>query len=204
MFLRSSLYRSIVMPMKFSVPVTAPGAVAGAVAGAVVSPQPTGQGCARVLDRRAFLQQTALAVAAALVAAGVRPSEAFAQQVGWMTPVEAVGGERTYEIPPEDGVALDGGSEVALARWQGHLFAFSLACPHRGATLQWKASEGQFYCPKHKARFTPDGTHASGRATRALDRFALRRVGDRVVIQTGAPLEATKHAAAWQAAVLTV
>jgi cytochrome b6-f complex iron-sulfur subunit len=159
---------------------------------------------ARQLDRRAFLRQTALTVAAALVAGGLAPSEAFASQVRSITATSAAGRERTYEIPATDGVSVDTANDVVLARSGGLLHAFSLACPHRGATLQWKAGEQHLYCPKHKARFGTDGAHVSGRATRDLDRFALRRNGNAVVVLLDQKLSANADAAAWKAAALAI
>lgn len=169
-----------------------------------VPPETASHSCARRLDRRAFLRDTALAVAAALATTALAPGEAFAETVSAMTPLAAVGRSRTYPIPAADGVQVDLADSVVLARWQGVLYAFSLECPHRGASLRWNAGEQRFFCPKHKARFTPNGAHASGRQTRALDRFALKRSAGNVVIALDQVLEEQAHAAAWAAAPLKV
>jgi cytochrome b6-f complex iron-sulfur subunit len=161
-------------------------------------------GCLHTLDRRAFLQRAALGTVAALLAGGFAPSAALAEHVEALTPLRSAGGARTYDIPGHDGVFVDAGSELALARSGGRLFAFSLACPHRGATLQWKEGEQRFFCPKHKARFTADGAHASGRATADLDRFALHRAGGQVVVELDQPLGERSEPAAWAAAVLVL
>lgn len=160
--------------------------------------------CLHALDRRAFLQRAALSAIAAVVASGLTPSLAVAEHVASLTPRRAAGAERTYDIPARDGVYVDAPSELAIARVGGTLFAFSLACPHRGATLQWRAGESRFYCPKHKARFQSDGAHASGRATSDLDRYALRRVGNQVQVMLDRALTAKADRTAWDAAVLTL
>jgi nitrite reductase/ring-hydroxylating ferredoxin subunit len=156
--------------------------------------------CGRRLDRRAFLHDTALAVTAALAATTLAPEAAFAHAVSAITPLAAVGRTRTYAIPATDGVQVDLADSVVLARWQGVLYAFSMDCPHRGATLRWNAGDQQFFCPKHKARFSTTGAHVSGRQTHALDRFALQRSGGNVVVVLDAVLEEIRDAAAWKSA----
>lgn len=158
--------------------------------------------CPRRMDRRAFLRDTALAVAAALMATALAPTEGFAESVSAMVPLSANGRTRTYPIPVADGVQVDLTDSVVLARWQGVLYAFSLECPHRGANLQWREGEQRLYCPKHKARFTANGAHASGRQTRDLDRFALTRTGSQVVVVLDQRLSSDTDAAAWRAAPL--
>ncbi len=160
--------------------------------------------CEHRVDRRAFLQRAALSAAAALVASGFAQSVALAQHVSQLAPSLSAGSRRTYDIPSQDGVFVDVPNELALTRSDGRLFAFSLACPHRGATLQWKVGEQRFFCPKHKARFTTDGAHASGRATADLDRFVLQRSGAQVVVDLGQPLESKTTPVAWAAAVLVI
>ncbi|MBX6331453.1 MAG: Rieske (2Fe-2S) protein [Gemmatimonadaceae bacterium] len=160
-------------------------------------------GCLLVEDRRTFLAHAALVAAAALASLGA-PPRAFAATARIVAPLGAAGAERSYAIPSEDGVSIDADNEVILARWQGRVYAFSLRCPHRGARLQWRASEGRVVCPRHKARFRPDGAHDSGRSSRDLDRFDLRRQGSSVVVNLAALRRADRDAAAWQAAVIRV
>jgi Rieske Fe-S protein len=170
----------------------------------MTTPTRSDHACPRSLDRRAFLRDTALAAAAALVAAGLAPTAAFAESVAAISPISVTAKERLYAIPASDGVTVDEAESVVFARWQGKLFAFSIKCPHRGEIVEWHASERQMYCPKHKARWTPGGDWVSGRQTRDLDRYALRRDGGRVAITVDQPLRADLHADAWAAAALTV
>jgi len=160
--------------------------------------------CPIVVDRRAFLRGAALTAAAALVGLGTARSAALASTVRTISPRDRRGAERSYRIPATDSVSVDGESEVILARWQNRLYAFSLACPHRGATLEWRPNESRVFCPRHKARFRPDGAHDSGRASRDLDRFDIRRSGDSVIVNLDALRRADIDAAAWTAASVQV
>ena len=159
-------------------------------------------GCAAQLDRRAFLRNSATAVAAALVAIGLTPHAGFAAAVHEIVALETADLERSYALPAGDGVWIDAASSVALARVGAALFAFSLECPHRGRQLEWLAGEQRFFCPKHKARFTANGAHDSGRRTTALDRFPLRALQGRVIVSLDQPLSADIDKTAWEAAVL--
>ena len=158
-----------------------------------------GDGCVFAGDRRTFLRATALGVLAALAGDAVLP--AVAQAIGTATPRTAKGAELRYTLPPSDVVAVDEGNELILVRWQSRAYALSTKCTHRGAKLEWRASEGRVFCPKHKARFRPDGAHDSGRSTRALDRFDIRREGAALVIRLDALRRADTDPAAWAAAV---
>ena len=91
-----------------------------------------------------------------------------------------------------------------IARYQGKVYAFSLACPHQNTALRWLQAEGRFQCPKHKSKYAPDGTFLSGRATRSMDRFALRKDGSTIVVDTDRMYEQDKHAQDWNAAFVAV
>jgi len=156
------------------------------------------------MSRRAFLRDAALAAAATMAALGLVPGAAFAEAVQTVVPRGVAGTEHTYRIPVKDGVTIDADNGILLVRWQGLGYAFSLACPHRGARLQWRAEEQRVFCPKHKARFLPDGVHASGRQSRHLDRYAIRRQGATLVVALDQLYRADVDPAAWAAAVVPV
>jgi len=160
--------------------------------------------CPLVSDRRAFLRRMALVVAGTLAAAGLSPTAAFASGARYVGPRASRGTQRRYALPRTDGVSIDGDNEVILARWQGHVYAFSLRCPHRGTTLVWHADESRVFCPKHKARFRPDGAHDSGRNTRSLDRYALTLQAGDVVVELDTLYRIDEDAAAWERAVVSV
>ena len=159
--------------------------------------------CPLAVDRRLFLRNAALAALGAL-AAGTIPTS-LARAVESVRPLDASGAtaaERLYAIPSADGVSIDEANELILVRWQGRAYAFSSRCTHRGAKLQWRAGEGRVFCPRHKARFRPDGAHDSGRQTRDLDRYDIRRRGDALVIDFGALRRADADPTAWAGAVV--
>ena len=158
--------------------------------------------CALAVDRRAFLRASALGVLVALVGEAALPS--LAQAIGSVTPTSGRAPELRYALPAAEGVAVDESNEVILVRWQGRAYAFSTKCPHRGGKLEWHADESRVYCPKHKARFRPDGAHDSGRSTRALDRFDIRREGTALVIRLDVLRRADTDPAGWSAAVAAV
>jgi nitrite reductase/ring-hydroxylating ferredoxin subunit len=166
--------------------------------------------CPRSLDRRSFLRDASIAVGAALIAGGLIPGQAFADGITSITalPAGAAGSagmvERAYALPTADGVSVDIDSRVALVRVNRQIFAFSLECPHKGRLLEWNDSERRFYCSKHKARFSADGQHASGRRTPNLDRFALKVQGNRVIVAVDRVLAADSTPAEWAGAMVRV
>lgn len=155
--------------------------------------------CPLAVDRRVFLRAAALAAVGALVAASELP--AFARPVANVRPRHSAGGERVYDVPPIDSVSIDESNEVILVRWQNRAYALSSRCTHRGASLDWRAGEGRVFCPRHKARFRPDGVHAGGRRTRDLDRFDIHRRGDGLVVDLSTLRRVDTQPAAWEAAV---
>ncbi|MGH7690459.1 MAG: Rieske (2Fe-2S) protein, partial [Gemmatimonadaceae bacterium] len=127
---------------------------------------------------------------------------AFADAVRATAPLSARRAERTYEIPAGESVAIDAANDVILVRWQGSGYAFALACPHRGTRLQWHADEARVFCPKHKARFRPDGAHDSGRQSRNLDRYDIHRQGNALVVALDVVRRSDADPAGWAAAVV--
>jgi nitrite reductase/ring-hydroxylating ferredoxin subunit len=172
--------------------------------------------CAGQLDRRRFLQQ-ASALAVGILASLGGASPALAQAVREIDALDngtidnhAADGRvvgaviRQYPLPSADGAYIDPINEVLIVRWAAHVYAFALACPHRGATLEWQSASHTVICPKHKARFQPDGAHTGGRATRDLDRFGVRVDGGKLTVDLGARLRADTQTVAWREAVVAV
>lgn len=134
-----------------------------------------------LIDRRSFL----ISAAALLpVIAGVRLSAE----------------EKSYPIPATDGVQIDKDQDVIIARTQGKVFAFNLACPHQNTAIRWDAGKTRFQCPKHKSIYTPEGVFVEGRATRGLDRFAVRKDGNSIVVNLDSLYEQDKDAEKWSKA----
>lgn len=154
-------------------------------------------------NRRIFLRDAALAVAGAM-AMSARARVAFAERVTAATASVSRGLLRTYAMPEEGTVSVDAGNDVILARWENRIYAFSLRCPHRGTKLEWRANDRNVFCPKHKARFLPNGTHVSGRRTRDLDRYGIRREGTSIVVDLSVLNRADQDLARWRSAVVDV
>jgi Rieske Fe-S protein len=125
--------------------------------------------------------------------AGLRWSEAAGLPAG-------NGQERTYPIPTSDGVTIDREAQVILVRRQQEVYAFNLSCPHQNAAVRWNADGQRFQSSRHDSRYTMDGTHTSGRATRNMDRFPIHRSGDTLVVDVSHILRSDQDAAAWAAA----
>jgi len=161
-------------------------------------------GCAgcTLSDRRDFLRDAARAAAAALLAMGVAPAVVRAMPVRFTAPLWRRQATVSYALPAADGATVDKDNEVILVRHAGALYAFNLSCPHQNTALQWLDDEQRFQCPKHKSRYEPDGTFISGRATRGMDRFAIRREGAGVMVDLETLYRQDDDKAAWDAAVV--
>jgi len=159
--------------------------------------------CELPASRRRFLRDAFLSMASALVAVGVSRTSAIAM------PLEFVEGKRraqtvSYTIPSADGAQIDKKNDVILVRWQGAVYAFDLSCPHQNTALRWSDGDHQFECPKHHSRFQPNGDYIadSGRATRNMDRFAVVRTADNVVVDLDKLYQEDSDGAQWAAAVV--
>lgn len=145
-------------------------------------------------ERRVFLRDaTAWLAAAALVRLPIRFGRAIAVK----------GTTHAYPIPDIDGATIDHDNQVILVRFQGKGFAFNLSCPHQNTALRWHPEDGQFQCPKHHSRYTPDGVFISGRATRSMDRFAVQRDGMNILVDLDRLYRQDQDAANWDTAFIT-
>jgi nitrite reductase/ring-hydroxylating ferredoxin subunit len=165
-----------------------------------------GSSCAAcsLSSRRSFLQDLAGLVAAAVVGLGLDARAAAALPVQLASGRLTGRGDCTYPVPAADGVTIDRGNDVMLARYQGRVFAFSLACPHQNTALRWLQAEGRFQCPKHKSKYRPDGTFIEGRATRGMDRYAVRLVGNSVAVDIDKLYQEDTDLTQWQHAVVSL
>lgn len=160
-------------------------------------------GCS-VNNRREFLFDALRAGALALAAIGMSPGGADAMPLRWITALESRGRMRNYPVPSADGVQIDKENEVILARVGKNVYAFLLACPHQNTALKWDAGENRFQCPKHKSRYRPDGTFIEGRATRGMDRYALKLVGSALEVDLDKVYQENTDLADWQRAVVVL
>jgi Rieske Fe-S protein len=155
-------------------------------------------------DRRTFLRQVTVAVAAVMASLAATPGEAAALPLRLGAAHASHGDERTYPIPTADGATIDRDNEVILVRWTGMVYAFNLSCPHQHTALRWLPDDGRFQCPKHKSKYQPDGAFISGRATRNMDRFAIRKEGQNLIVDLDRLYQSDKQKSDWEGAVLRV
>ena len=163
-------------------------------------------GCAgcTIGNRRDFLLDALRAGAAALAAIGMAPTGADAMPLSWISALASRGEERSYPVPAADGVQIDKANEVILARSGKSVYAFGLACPHQNTVLRWDAAANRFQCPKHKSKYRADGSFIEGRATRSMDRYAVRLNGSSVSVDLDKLYQEDLDLAAWQHAVVTL
>lgn len=153
-------------------------------------------------SRRGFLLSAGcLGLAMALF--GVSPGEARPLPVS-VTEGAQDGAERRYPIPTADSVNVDHSAQLIVTRLQNHVYVFSLSCPHQNNAVKWMPQDHRFQCTKHDSRYQPDGVHTSGRATRNMDRYVIRRDGDFVVVDLHRWVQSDKDPAGWAAAAIAL
>jgi nitrite reductase/ring-hydroxylating ferredoxin subunit len=160
-----------------------------------------------LIGRRDFLRDAGWSVAAAAIlsALGAVPASAAAAPVSFVSPSRVGDEEKSYPIPAADGTQIDKSNGTIVTRWQDKIYVYSLACPHQNTALRWYEKDSRFECPKHHSRFQPDGEYIedSGRATRGLDRFAVRKDGANVVANFDRLYRQDDNPAEWNAAFIT-
>lgn len=157
--------------------------------------------CPISTNRRAFVRDAAIGVAGVLATLGLSRSAA-ALPVSMINALNRAADNVTYLIPAKDGVEIDKDNEVILVRWQNAVYAFNLSCPHQRTALRWNEAAKQFQCPKHKSKYTPVGDFISGRATRGMDRLAIKRQGNAVVVNVDEMYQEDDNEAQWKTALV--
>jgi nitrite reductase/ring-hydroxylating ferredoxin subunit len=155
-------------------------------------------------SRREFLGRVSLGALAAAVALELGAGGAGAFPIALVEGTQLPGNQRSYPIPASDGATIDQTDEVIVARVHQQVFAFNLACPHQNTALRWRAEDMRFQCPRHGSKYQPDGTFISGRATRNMDRFAVQRSGDAIVVDLNRLFKSDQQSALWAAAVVSL
>lgn len=152
-------------------------------------------------SRRDFLQLACVSFTAA--ALGLNSADVSALAISFADGVPA-GAEHRYPLPAADGVTIDRKEQVIIVRYQGHLYAFNLSCPHENTALKWLPKDMRFQCPKHDSKYQPNGTFMSGRATRNMDRLMIRREADALFLDLSHIIKSDTDPAGWAAATLPV
>lgn len=151
-------------------------------------------------DRREFLRSGScffFALAAAL------PASLAGLPINETVGVNAAN-EKRYSLPGSDSVNIDRQAQVILVRFQNSVYAFSLACPHEHAAVKWLSKDKRFQCSKHDSQYQPNGTYTAGRATRNLDRFAIRREDMSIFVDLHRWFESDKDAGGWSSASVQI
>jgi Rieske Fe-S protein len=159
--------------------------------------------CACSNPRRDFIRQIAV-LAAGLVAGNRGVAAALELPVAFGGAAGRVGDEITYPIPASDGATIDRDNAVIIVRFQGKVMAFNQSCPHQTAAVRWRQADLRFECSKHDSVYTPDGTYVGGRATRNMDRFAIKRSGISVIVNVAVMIQSDEQKAVWDAAFIAV
>jgi Rieske Fe-S protein len=157
--------------------------------------------CPRGTSRRDFLQ-TAGCFGVAVAFLGL-PREASALPVAFTEGTDGAG-ERRYPIPPGDSVNIDRQAQLIVVRFNGHGYVFALSCPHQNNALKWVDKNHRFQCTKHDSQYQPDGVYTTGRATRNMDRYAIRRDGDSLVVDLHHWYQSDKDPNGWAAATVAL
>jgi len=118
--------------------------------------------------------------------------------------VATAGTERQYPIPAADSVTIDHKNQIIVVRYQEHLYAFNLACPHEHVALKWLPKDGRFQCPKHDSKYQPNGVFIGGRATRNMDRFGVHVENEMLAVDVSRFYESDKNPAGWTAATVAL
>ena len=143
-------------------------------------------------------------VAGAVAALGGSARDAAALPVTFGEPLASSGNELTYPIPAADGATVDRDNGVIVVRFQNQAFAFNLSCPHENAAVRWKAALNRFECSRHDSVYSPAGVYTSGRATRNMDRFPIKKNGTALVVDVSRLIQSDQQKAAWDAATVPV
>lgn len=64
----------------------------------------------------------------------------------------------------------------------GDIIAVSQACTHEGVTVTFQNNNNRFYCPRHGATFSTNGTVTGGPANSSLKQYTVTVTGNMVRI----------------------
>jgi nitrite reductase/ring-hydroxylating ferredoxin subunit len=158
--------------------------------------------CASETSRRTFLKGAGAVFS--LVALGLAEVDAAPLPTAIGAAGAVSGSERLYPIPASDGVTIDRKNQLIVVRYQQHLYAFNLACPHENTALKWLPKDQRFQCPKHESRYQPNGIFIDGRATRHMDRLGVRLEDNMLAVDVNKFYKSDKDPSGWAAATVSV
>jgi hypothetical protein len=88
-----------------------------------------------LVGRRKFFRDAGVMAAGVLFALGAVPGSAAAAQIEFVSALGGAREDKAYAVPAKDGAQIDKDNETIVARWQGKVYVFSLACPHQRFSL---------------------------------------------------------------------
>jgi Rieske Fe-S protein len=161
--------------------------------------------CPLASSRRTFLQTAITTIGGTLATLGVSASiaDALATPIAVARRLDQEKARvQRYLIPAKDGVQIDRAKHVILVRSLGNVYAFRLECPHQNTPLRWVAADDRFQCPRHHSQYAADGYFISGRATRGMDRYAVKRDGNVIAVTLSDIKKEDADPDGWKAAVV--
>jgi nitrite reductase/ring-hydroxylating ferredoxin subunit len=162
------------------------------------------EGCGDWWTRRRVVGRISAAMVAAMAGVTLSPGTAEALPLVEATGAPTGPDERSFPLPAADRVTIDRDAQVIVVRFQQKAYVFNLACPHENTALRWRQRDLRFQCPRHESQYQPDGTFVSGRATRNMDRFAVKRAADNLVVDLNRLFRSDQQPQDWAAAAVPV
>ncbi|PLY10064.1 MAG: cytochrome B6 [Desulfuromonas sp.] len=79
-------------------------------------------------------------------------------------------------------ITYQGRPAVVLQTSPGAFVALSAVCTHLGCIVKWQADKGEFVCPCHGGRFSPQGEVLGGPPPSPLEALPVTLDGDLLVV----------------------
>lgn len=71
---------------------------------------------------------------------------------------------------------------VVLQPEPGNFVALSAVCTHLGCVVSWEDDKGEFLCPCHGGRFSPEGAVLAGPPPKPLEAMTIAVEGDQLMV----------------------
>lgn len=133
--------------------------------------------------RRFFLTLILSAIAAALAGLSAWPLWRF------LSPVRGGQGDDKLSLDralvplgQAHFVNFRGRPTVVLQPSSGHFTAFQAVCTHLGCVVKWVPEKGEFLCPCHGGRFSPEGAVLGGPPPKPLEAIPVALQGEKLML----------------------
>ncbi|GAB6082536.1 Rieske (2Fe-2S) protein [Desulfuromonas carbonis] len=71
---------------------------------------------------------------------------------------------------------------VVVQPQPGQFIALTAVCTHLGCIVKWEVDKGDFLCPCHGGRYSPDGQVTAGPPPKPLESYAVQIQGDQLLV----------------------